>query len=167
MAGAAWHLIAGSTGAGKTTYARELATTLGGLVFSIDEWMNSLFWPDAPEKNDLPWALERIRRCEDQAAAIGSQLHTRNTDAIFDMGLTTQALRERWLERARTGGIPVVLHVLDLPRDLRWQRVQARNAAATGTFAFHITPEMFALVEGMWQRPDPAECTLYSSVHWL
>ena len=43
------HLICGSTGAGKTTYARELANNIGGIVFSIDEWMVSLFREDAPE----------------------------------------------------------------------------------------------------------------------
>ena len=32
-----WHLVAGSTGAGKTTYARALATQVNGIVFSIDE----------------------------------------------------------------------------------------------------------------------------------
>ena len=41
------HLICGSTGAGKTTYARELATNIGGVVFSIDEWMVTLFGEDA------------------------------------------------------------------------------------------------------------------------
>src|SRR5689334_16988583 len=42
------HLICGSTGAGKTTYARRLADEIGAVVFSIDEWMAALFWMDAP-----------------------------------------------------------------------------------------------------------------------
>jgi nucleoside-triphosphatase THEP1 len=31
------HLICGSTGAGKTTYANRLAEEVGGVVFSIDQ----------------------------------------------------------------------------------------------------------------------------------
>ena len=37
-------LIVGCTGAGKTTYARRLADEIGGIRFSIDEWMMALFW---------------------------------------------------------------------------------------------------------------------------
>ena len=40
------HFIIGSTGAGKTTYARKLASECRALPFSIDEWMHELFAPD-------------------------------------------------------------------------------------------------------------------------
>jgi predicted kinase len=43
------HLIIGSTGAGKSTYARTLATRHSGVRFAIDEWMLELFEPDRPE----------------------------------------------------------------------------------------------------------------------
>jgi len=45
------HLISGSTGAGKTTYARELSERIEGVCFSIDRWMSTLFWevPSADE----------------------------------------------------------------------------------------------------------------------
>jgi predicted kinase len=58
-----WHLITGSTGAGKSTLARELVQCHNAVRFAIDEWMNTLFWQDCPEKNDYPWAIERVRRC--------------------------------------------------------------------------------------------------------
>jgi len=37
------HLVCGSTGAGKTTYARALSERIGAVRFSIDEWMTALF----------------------------------------------------------------------------------------------------------------------------
>ena len=37
------HLICGSTGAGKTTYALELARREGALRFTVDEWMAQFF----------------------------------------------------------------------------------------------------------------------------
>ena len=42
------HLEVGFTGAGKTTYAFELAAREGALRLSIDEWMITLFGPDQP-----------------------------------------------------------------------------------------------------------------------
>ena len=45
------HLLCGPTGAGKTTYARELAEAESAVRFSIDEWMSALFWMDAGD----PW----------------------------------------------------------------------------------------------------------------
>ncbi|MFN9580481.1 MAG: AAA family ATPase, partial [Novosphingobium sp.] len=57
-------LIVGSTGAGKTTYARRLAEELGGVRFSIDEWMMTLFWADSPQPIEFQWTIERVRRCE-------------------------------------------------------------------------------------------------------
>ena len=42
------HLVFGPQGAGKTTHARALAARIGGVRFSIDEWMAQLFAPDWP-----------------------------------------------------------------------------------------------------------------------
>jgi adenylate kinase family enzyme len=43
-------LIVGSTGAGKTTYARKLAEQIQAVVYSIDDWMKGLYWQDMPAK---------------------------------------------------------------------------------------------------------------------
>jgi len=58
-------LVTGGTGAGKTTYARNLCEEIGGLRFSIDDWMTGLFWMDAPDGGGtFEWAMERITRAE-------------------------------------------------------------------------------------------------------
>ena len=163
----AWHLVAGSTGAGKTTYARGLTQRLGGICFSIDEWMNTLFWPDCPEKDNFPWAIERVRRCEAQAAEVAAQLIRSGVSSVLDMGLTTRAQREGWLDRAQAAGVRIELHLLDLPPALRWQRVQQRNAAAEGTFVFTVTRAMFDSLEQIWELPLAGESTRYRNVHWI
>ena len=60
------HLICGASGAGKTSYALGLCDRLGALHLSIDDWMVTLFGPDAPDPPQWPWIAERVARCEAQ-----------------------------------------------------------------------------------------------------
>lgn len=162
-----WHFVVGSTGAGKTTYARALAKDVGGVCFSIDEWMNTLFWPDCPSKDNITWALERVRRCEEQAALVAGQLAERGTHTILDMGLTSAAQRELWLARAESLAITPELHWLDLAAALRWSRVEQRNGGAGDTFSFPVTRTMFDQVEELWQPPSTAEQRRFAVTHLL
>lgn len=154
---ATWHLIAGSTGAGKSTLARDLVQRHNAVRFAIDEWMNTLFWQDCPQKNDYPWAIERVRRCEDQIAAVAMQLANAGVDSVLDLGFTQRDQRLAWLARANAAGIACQLHVLDVPADERWQRVTERNQGASSTYTFAVTREMFDAMEQMWQLPDETE----------
>ena len=150
-------MVAGSTGAGKSTFARELASRVGGVRFSIDEWMTRLYWMDSPEKKDFEWAMERIARCEEQIAAEALQLAAIGVDAVLDLGFTLREHREAWARRARTAGIAVELHVLDVPAEVRWERVCDRNRGESATFSFDVTREMFEFMETRWEMPDELE----------
>ena len=156
-----WHLVTGSTGAGKSTFSRGLAAEIGGVRFSIDEWMNTLYWMDCPEKNDLPWALDRIGRCEEQIAMVAEQLAGAGTDAVLDLGFTQREQRNAWLQRARSAGVSLELHVLDVPEDVRWKRVCERNEGTSATYSFDVTREMFDFMEGRWELPDGEELATY------
>ena len=152
-----WSIIAGPTGAGKTTIARQVAAR-SGVVFSIDEWMSNLYWMDCPAKNDFPWAIERVRRCEQQIGSVAAQitkLHLLNV--VLDLGFTTREQRSAWMERARAACAVPQLDVVNPPIDLRWQRVCERNASANGTYSFVVTREMFDAMEAMWEPVTPEE----------
>jgi predicted kinase len=159
---ATWHLVAGSTGAGKTTAAREIAEREGGVRFSIDEWMSALYWMDCPEKNDFPWALERVGRCEAQIEAVARELARVGVSCVLDLGFTTRAQRMEWLERARAAGVGCVLHVLDVDAEVRWERVCGRNRRESGTYAFVVTREMFCFMEERWEAPGVEERGMFS-----
>jgi predicted kinase len=125
--------------------------------FAIDEWMNTLFWQDCPQKNDLSWALERVARCEAQIEIVATQLAHAGIDSVLDLGFTQRDQRLAWLARAQAAGIASELHVLDVPAEERWQRVCERNQGASATYTFAVTRKMFDAMEQMWQLPDAAE----------
>ena len=158
---AEWHLVAGSTGAGKSTAAREIAERVGGVRFSIDEWMSALYWMDCPEKNDFPWALERVGRCEAQIEVVARELAQVGVDAVLVLGFTTRAQRMKWLERAKAAGVECVLHVLDVDAEVRWARVCERNRGESGTYAFVVTREMFCFMEERWEAPSVEELGMF------
>ncbi len=151
------HLICGSTGAGKTTYAMALAERIGGVRFSIDEWMTTLFWMDTPQPMRFDWSIERVRRCNAQIWATASQVALRGVPAVLDLGFSTAAGRREFYDLGEAAGLTAQLHFVDVPADVRWRRVEQRNIEQGATFRMQVTREMFDLVEGMWEAPDAAE----------
>lgn len=151
------HLVCGATGAGKSTYAEKLAQDLGGVRFSIDEWMERLHNPDKPEDLLFDWFYERVQRNCAQMRDVALRLAQLNTPTIFDCGLSNAKERAIFIDWAQRQGLPLHLHFVDVPPDLRWQRVQQRNAAQAETFQFHVTRDMFDFIESIWQPPTDDE----------
>lgn len=158
------HLVCGSTGAGKTTYAAAFAAREGAVLFSIDEWMGRLYWPDAVPGADAEWGMERVERATAQMRAVIGQLAALGVPSVADAGFTTRADRAAFADWAREQGIPVRLHWLDLPPELRWSRVEARNRAGGEGTGFEVTRAMFDFVEGLWEAPDAAEMAALGGV---
>ncbi|MCE2890303.1 MAG: AAA family ATPase [Hyphomonadaceae bacterium] len=157
MAEAAFHLICGSTGAGKSTYAQALASDLGALHFAIDRWMVTLFWQDSPQPIEFDWTMARIDRCEAMIFETAKQAVSIGVPAILDLGFTKSAHRQKFAKLAAEAQIPVVLHVLDVPVEERWARVEGRNANKGDTYAMEVDRSMFDFVETMWELPDAVE----------
>ncbi len=146
-------LVVGCTGAGKTTYARRLADELGGVRFSIDEWMMALFWADSPQPIQFEWTIERVRRCEAQIMAMVRQLATRQIPAVLDLGFTTLEHRESFRRQAVDAGLSAAVHFIDVPADERWLRVNHRNQQRGETFAMEVDRSMFDFMEALWEPP--------------
>jgi len=119
-------------GGGGDRGGEEYGGAVGGVRFSIDEWMTALYWMDCPEKNDFAWALERVGRCEAQIEAVARELARVGVDAVLDLGFTTRAQRREWLEMARLAGVECELHVLEVDAEVRWERVLERNRGRVG-----------------------------------
>ena len=150
-------LIVGCTGAGKTTYARALADDIGGLCFSIDEWMMPLFGPDVPEPIQFAWMMERVNRCEAMIWTTAQQAIARGLPVVLDLGFTKQEHRQKFRDLAAAAGLSAAVHFVDVSRETRWQRVQHRNAEQGDTFAMHVDRAMFDFMESLWEPPVQAE----------
>ena len=151
------HLICGSTGAGKTTYALKLESLLNAPRFSIDEWMEALFIRDQPENMSFDWAWERVLRCEDRIWASAKEFIKRDIDVILDLGLSKHLHRQRFYKLASEAKAAPALHYVTAPVDIRRDRVKTRNEEQSDTFAFEVTDGMFDFMEDFFEAPEGAE----------
>jgi predicted kinase len=156
------HLICGPTGAGKTTYAIALAERARAVRFSIDEWMANLFVADRPDPPAVPWAAERILRCERQIWAIGQQLIARNIDVVLDLGLSRRDHRDHMRAQVAQTRAESKLHYLDVSAETRRARILQRGKQPASPFSFNITEEMFDAMESWFETPSDDE--LYSAM---
>ncbi|MBX3528761.1 MAG: AAA family ATPase [Rhodoblastus sp.] len=150
------HFIIGSTGAGKTTYARRLASEHRALPFSIDEWMQELFAPDLVGA-DFVAIGERVERARRQMWDVAGKAQPLGMACVFDTGLLTRASRDQARTEAARRGLSARFHYVAAPIETRWARVAARNAARDGAYAFEVTRPMFDFIETIWQAPDAVE----------
>ena len=153
------HLVCGATGAGKSTYSEELAQSVDGMRFSIDEWMQRLHNADKPDENLFEWFYERVQRNCAQMRNVAERLVALGVPAVFDCGLTNKLERDIFVNWAEEQGFSVQLHFRDVPIDIRWQRVLKRNADQAETFQFEVTRDMFDFIESLWEAPMAEEMT--------
>jgi len=153
------HLIVGNTGSGKTTYAQNLKAETNGIVFSIDKWNKTLFLPDKRDEDGLDWFLERIDRAEELILSLVEQLESSGVDSILDLGLSRLSHRQKFRDFARKKGFEIKLHFLDIPKEVRLQRVLGRNKTKGETFEFEVTQENFAFMETWFEAPEGDELT--------
>ncbi len=161
---ATFHLVCGSTGAGKTTHALRLVQELGALHFSIDDWMVRLFGPDQPPKPNWPWIAERLARCESLIVEMATEAGRRGVSSILDLGFQRADHRQRIAQQAKAAGLGVRLHLIDVAVEERWRRVSGRNDAPGETYRVTVTRPMFDFIESIWQPPSPGELAALDGV---
>ncbi len=150
------HLLYGPVGSGKTTYGRALAAPRRGAFFCLAEWMAALFMMDAPVPLTLDWALPRTERCEQQIWAVARQLLGLGVDVILELGFYKRAQRARVRPLVADTGAEAVAHVLDVPREVRRERVRARNQGSA-TFTVEVDDAMFDWAEDYYEPLDEDE----------
>ena len=141
-------VMVGLPAAGKTTRARELASTSGALRLTPDEWMIPLFGQEQPDgvrnvlEGRLLWlALSALRS---------------GVDVVLDFGVWAKEERSALRALAASVGATTELVYLDVDEEEQWRRVQARaDTDAATTFA--MTKDELARWRGLFQAPDETE----------
>lgn len=148
------HIICGGTGAGKSTFSKELAKKSGAIHFAIDDWIARLYGDDKPHDVNYEWYAERIARIETMMWLI---IERSTADYILDLGFSLNSHRQKFYDLASKAGISAKLHYLDVSEAERWRRVCLRNEEKGETFALTVSREDFDFMEDLFERPDSNE----------
>jgi predicted kinase len=151
------HLIEGPVGAGKSTFSASLATRVSGVHIALDEWFSTLFSPDRPSADVLPWYIERKSRLLDHIWAHTSVLLASGAIPILELGLIQRHSRQDFYERARAAGVELNVYCLQASRRLRHERVMRRNIERGPTFSMVVPEPIFEMASNLWEEPDDDE----------
>lgn len=119
---AAVHMLHGYLCSGKTTFARELEATTGGVRISLDDWMIELTGDDVHLDDEL---YERLFH---MVTDFWPQLAARGLDVILDFGFWTRGRRDATRAAAASVGARVHLYSVSAPDEVAKARCRDRVA---------------------------------------
>lgn len=143
------HLLAGLNGAGKTTLARDLAETLPGVRFSLDEWMLRLHGMPFDDEN-YPALADR---CRELIWDMATQVLAAGVDVILDWNVWSTERRADAVRRAAALGITPHLHYLVVPVEVAIAQATERDDPAS----HRITADGVAPLQDLLEEPRPDE----------
>jgi len=145
-------LICGLPASGKTMLACQLATKIPAIRLNKDDWATQL-------GADL-WDDEFRVRLEHQLWVLTQELLARGQGVILEWGHWARVERDEKRLGARTLGVGVELHYLDVPLEELIERAERRNASGEWT-ASPMTRAHFDEWATIFQPPDEEEFLLF------
>jgi len=122
------YLICGFLGAGKTTYARKLATETGAIHLNPDEWCMKLFPPSEYENHWDKCFSQTIQFLWEKAGKLAQEQKA----VIFDMGFWTKQSRQEAIKKAiKLGFLPIIHYVYASDKILKERISKRKGAIAT------------------------------------
>ena len=145
-------LTRGLPAAGKTTLARQLAAVRSALRLTQDEWLIAL--------GSSPWDASTREKVDDELWRLAQEVLRLGLSVVLDFGLWARIERDEMRSVARSLGVGVELHYLDVPTDELWRRIQARNSE-TPWNSYPIGRADFDEWLRIFEAPDAAELALF------
>jgi predicted kinase len=142
-------VVCGLPGAGKSTFARDVADRVGAIRLSADEWLDFL---------DIGRSEETRERVEALQWKLAQDLLGRGLNVIIEWGTWTRSERDVLRAGARALGADVELHFLDAPIDVLLERLHRRNREAPP-----ITRDELLRWAQLFEAPTPEEIVLFDS----
>jgi predicted kinase len=139
------HLIHGYIGAGKTTFARQLAHERNAVLLSLDQWLICLYGSDTFVEPD------RLLRVEALIGECCEAVLRAGVDVVYDHGFWSRAKRDAARQLAERIDAVAQLYWVTCPEEVALQRVLSRNEQLDGE-TFRIDPAAF---ESLKRRFEP------------
>jgi predicted kinase len=132
------HLVVGLPCSGKTTLARQLETKYSALRLTADEWHIKLFGHDFGDnmtESDEAKHDSRHESVESLMWDVAARVLVLGVDVILDFGCWVRSQRDEFRSRAEDLGADFKVHFADVPQEVLFERLKARNdMQAEGTF---------------------------------
>ena len=123
---------------GKTTLARQLETKYSALRLTPDEWHIRLFGHDFGDnmtESDETKHDSRHDSVESLMWEVASRVLILGVDVILDFGCWVRSQRDEFRSRANNLGADFKIHFVDVPEEVLFERLEARNVMRSeGTF---------------------------------
>ena len=129
------HLISGLPCSGKTTYANRLSETGGGVLFSLDYWLITLYGRYSLDEVGHAVHVRRVLACREIISGTACELLSRGVDVILDDGFFLRKHRVHQIRAFQVGGARVVTHVVRAATDALRARVEQRNQNSPPTIS--------------------------------
>jgi predicted kinase len=145
-------LTCGLPGAGKTTLAAQLAAERNAVRLTKDEWLWAL--------GSTPWDEPTREKVEQQLWRLAQEILRLGLTVVLDLGLWARIERDEMRDAARSLGVGIELHYLDVPTEELWRRIEARNSQPPWDSYPIGRTDLDGWVR-LFQAPDAAELALF------
>jgi len=138
------HMIHGYVGAGKTTFARQLAHARNAVLLSLDQWLIRLYGSDTSVEPD------RLLRVEALIGECCESVLRAGVDVVYDHGFWSRAKRDAARQLAERTDAVAELYWVTCPEGIALQRVLSRNEQLDGE-TFRIDAAAFESLKSQFE----------------
>jgi predicted kinase len=144
----------GLHGAGKTTLATQLSSKRSAVRLTKDEWLWAL--------GSTPWDRPTGEKVEQELWRLAQEILRLGLSVVLDFGLWARVERDEMRTVARSLGVGVELHYLEVPTDELWRRLELRNLAPPWENEPISRTDLDQWLE-IFQAPDPSELAMFDA----